>query len=541
MSNSMNRRSFLSKAALGTTALVAATLTGCSTASGASDAGKSTDAITWDHEADMVLVGSGTGVFGAVEALRNGKSVIILEKAGSIGGTTIMSGGNTMWVPRNHKLGTGDLGADFSEEEVLEYLRKADVYGDTTDDQKLDYIRNAPKVFENVEKDWGYQFVANSGKGDFYELPFHQDDRRRCMQWKNLDGDGPLPAIDLWEKIYKPELEKGGAKILLETEVTELILDDAGAVIGVKAKTASGEIKVHAKTGVLMAAGGFDRNENMCRRFLRTPIHGSMVVKTNTGDAIKMGMTIGADLECMTQTHGGMAYVPKDATERDRTTLWTWGPFAPYSMIVNKRGRRFANESHCYGTMKEVFSAYDMKTFAFANIPGFVIFSEGFKELGKPWPMGKEEKPDFVESFDTLDALAEHYGIDAVALKDEVARFNTFCETGVDEDFGRGAGVYENNNVAANDLKNRCLGKITAPYHVARLTTSSLGTRGGLRVNTDFQVLHVNGNPIKGLYASGTSATNPLGGAYPGAGSSIGPGSYGAYRAVNHMFELKKI
>ena len=421
-------------------------------------------------------------------------------------------------------------------------MQKADVYGDTTDEQKLDYIRNAPKVFENVEKDWGYQFIANSGKGDYYEIPYHQDDRRRCMQWKSLDGDGPLPATELWEKIYKPELEKGGAQIFVNTEAKELIQDESGAVIGIKAQGENGEIYIKANAGVLLACGGFDHNEDMCRRFLRTPIHGTMVTSTNTGDAIRMGMAIGADLEGMTQTHGGIAYVPKGATERDRTSLWTWGAFGPYSILVNKRGRRFANESHGYGILKEVFSAYDMKTFEFANIPAFLIFSEGFKEMGKPWPLGKEEKPDFVQTFDTLDDLAKHFGIDAEGLKAEVERFNKFCETGVDEDFGRGSGVYEANNIAPNDeLKNRCLGKITAPYHVAMITTSSLGTRGGLRVNTDFQVLHVNGNPIKGLYASGTSATNPLGGSYAGAGASIGPGSYGAYRAVNHMFDLKKI
>lgn len=70
---------------------------------------------------------------------------------------------------------------------------------------------------------------------------------------------------------------------------------------------------------------------------------------------------------------------------------------------------------------------------------------------------------------------------------------------------------------------------------------SSLGTRGGLAVNADSQVLDVNGDVIEGLYACGTDAGCPFGGSYPGAGASVGPGFYQSYRAVNHMFDLGKI
>lgn len=69
--------------------------------------------------------------------------------------------------------------------------------------------------------------------------------------------------------------------------------------------------------------------------------------------------------------------------------------------------------SHSYGTLKEVFDAYDMKTFELMNLPAFLIFSEGFKELGKPWPTGKDDKPDWVSTFNTLDELAKAFEIDA--------------------------------------------------------------------------------------------------------------------------------
>lgn len=537
MGKRISRRGFVQGATVSfATVASAALLGGCTEAREASSENESSEMGNWDYEADLVVVGAGTAVFGAIEALHNDKSVIIVEKAANIGGTTIFSGGNTLWIPRNHKLGQDGLEEDYSEEEVLEYLKAADVYNDSTEERKRDYIHNACKVIENVENDWGYKFIANSGKGDYYQLPYRVEDKRRCMQWANLEGEGPLPATDLWAKVYQPELDKGNAQILTETEATKLILNELNAVIGINATSGGKDITIKANTGVLLACGGFDWDEDMCRRFLRAPIHGSMVVSSNTGDGIRMGMSIGADLEGMTQTQGGVAYVAAGETENDWTGLWSWGAFAAHSVLVNKRGRRFANESASYGTIKEVFGAYDMKTFTLDNIPAYLIFSEGFKELGKPWPTGLEEKPDWVSGFDSLDELASALAIDPDSLKEEIARFNGFCETGIDEDFGRGSTTYDINNIPeAEGLANKCLGPISSPYYVAKITTSSLGTRGGLRVNTDHQVLHVNGEPIEGLYASGTAASSPLGGTYPGAGSAIGPGSYGSYKAVNHI------
>lgn len=495
----------------------------------------STDGEQWDYEADLVVVGCGTSVFGTIEALHNGKSVVILEKASAIGGTAILSG-CTFWVPMNHKLGQGDLPEDCTVEEIFEYVDATDLHHSSTDEAKLDYIENAHKVFEQVESDWGYEMVAGVGSGDYYNIDNAAQTNERSMRFADPDDGSTVGGSVIWEKIFTPELEEGGATILTSTEATQLIQDEDGRVIGVAAETDDGVIRVKADVAVLLGAGGFDHNDDMCRRFLRTPIEHAYNVGTNTGDGQRMGMAIGADLSCMTETLGGQAFVVDGVA-----TTYTWSEFGTYSMMVNQLGKRFVNEGLTYGAIKEAFDQFDSKTNTLPNLRSYLLFTQDYVDLAGYWPDYSTERPDWVVEYETYEDFADAAGIDLDVLTSEIERYNGFCETGIDEDFGRG-GQYEMRNTVTDDsLPNPCLGPISEPFFVGELAVSSLGTRGGLAVNTDSQVLDVNGDVIEGLYACGTDAGCPFGGSYPGAGASVGPGFYQSYRAVNHMFDLGKI
>ena len=60
-------------------------------------------ATAWDHEVDLVIVGSGGGgMVAALTAADAGASALVLEKRELIGGSTAMSGG-VVWIP-NHPL-----------------------------------------------------------------------------------------------------------------------------------------------------------------------------------------------------------------------------------------------------------------------------------------------------------------------------------------------------------------------------------------------------------------------------------------------------
>jgi predicted oxidoreductase len=69
-----------------------------------------------------------------------------------------------------------------------------------------------------------------------------------------------------------------------------------------------------------------------------------------------------------------------------------------------------------------------------------------------------------------------------------------------------------------------------------RLEPSDLGTFQGLQTDEHARVLRAaDGTPIQGLYAVGNDMASVMGGAYPGAGITIGPAMTFAYIAARHL------
>ena len=77
---------------------------------------------TWDHEADVAVVGTRAAAFAAaVTAMQEGASVVMLEKGQGIGGTTQISG-NGYFIPNNHKM--QELGLEDPKEDALKYMAR---------------------------------------------------------------------------------------------------------------------------------------------------------------------------------------------------------------------------------------------------------------------------------------------------------------------------------------------------------------------------------------------------------------------------------
>jgi 3-oxosteroid 1-dehydrogenase len=124
---------------------------------------------------------------------------------------------------------------------------------------------------------------------------------------------------------------------------------------------------------------------------------------------------------------------------------------------------------------------------------------------------------------DTLPALAAACGIDPAGLVASVERFNGFCATGVDADFGRGSNVYNRYYGDPTVKPNPCLGPIEqGPFQAIPLWPGDAGTAGGACINEHAQVLRADASPIEGLYAAGNSTASLSGPFYAGAGLSIG-------------------
>jgi 3-oxosteroid 1-dehydrogenase len=136
---------------------------------------------------------------------------------------------------------------------------------------------------------------------------------------------------------------------------------------------------------------------------------------------------------------------------------------------------------------------------------------------------------------DSLPELAEAIGVPADELVATVERFNSFCESGVDEDFGRGGDEYDT-FFAGGEGPNKALTACTqAPFYAARFVLSDLGTKGGLVTDAAGRVLREDGSQIEGLYAASNSAASVFGAVYPGPGAPLGSAMVFASLAVRDL------
>ncbi|WP_455163632.1 FAD-dependent oxidoreductase, partial [Slackia exigua] len=113
----MSRRDALKLGGLAGLGALTASLAACAPKDAGAKA--ASGEMNWDKEADVVIIGSGTGSYTAMRLAHAGLSVIVLEKNAQTGGSTIFSS-SVVWAPMN------DLevaeGIDDSREEALRYI-----------------------------------------------------------------------------------------------------------------------------------------------------------------------------------------------------------------------------------------------------------------------------------------------------------------------------------------------------------------------------------------------------------------------------------
>ena len=310
--NLVSRRNFLKKTAMLSAGLAAAGgLAACQPkVAGETPKGEET---TFDKEVDVVVVGSGTVIFAALAAKDAGaESVVVLEKNVAFGGTSAISGGG-FWIPMNYRM--AEEGIEDNREDAYKYLTA--VSEGHSDDTLINaYLDNAPKMLEwsrdKLGLKWYNNMEAQGNKNyqDYYELPGFRPFGRTVYFSK---GEEPYAYGMPWQ-ILRTTAEEMGIEIMMETTAKDLVTNEAGEVIGVRAEGASGPITIKAKKGVILGTGGFDFNKEMATAFLRTPIFASNAVATNTGDGHKMGMKVGADLRNMQSYWGLPFYVPEEGS-----------------------------------------------------------------------------------------------------------------------------------------------------------------------------------------------------------------------------------
>jgi hypothetical protein len=154
-----------------------------------------------------------------------------------------------------------------------------------------------------------------------------------------------------------------------------------------------------------------------------------------------------------------------------------------------------------------------------------------------PYPIWNVLRQDYLISANTVPDLARKIDIPEDGLVKTVKEANEMAQSGIDPEFSKGSNSYDQfYGDPAAGLKNSNLGfcKI-GPFYALPLYPGNVSTLYGLDTNENAQVLGQDGKPIRKLYAVGLDQNHVFKGAYPGGGSSIGPGMTFGYVSAKHL------
>lgn len=547
----------------------------------------------WDHTKDVIVVGSGGGgMTAALVAAQAGLDTLIIEKTEKFGGSTALSGGG-LWIPNNHLLQADGL--DDSFEKAQTYM--AHTVGDRVPQSRQDaYLKNAPEMvkylvthsqvrFQRAKNYADYHPERPGGMADGRAIePQPYDGRKLGDEFQNMrKGEVEAPGglaftisefnklgmvMTTWagrrtalkvgvRTVYnllarvkyltigqalvarlRRSLQDENVPLWRNTSLGELIFED-GAVVGVAAERDGKPIRIQARKGIILAAGGFAHNQEMRDEFQRHPIQHewSSASPGNTGDAIRAGMAAGASIDLMDDAWWG----PSSMMPNGSPMFHVGERSYPGSIMVNGAGKRFTNEAASYVVVGHAM--YDNHSEENRHIPAtFVMDSRnrskyifGMMFPGQPIPKENIES-GYIKQADTLEELAAKCGVDPQGLVATVERFNRFAREGKDEDFGRGDSAYDRYYGDPTVKPNPCLAPLEKPpFYAVQMVPGDLGTKGGLVTDEHARVLRGDGSVITGLYATGNTTASVMGNIYPGAGSTIGPAMTFGYVAAKHV------
>lgn len=507
---------------------------------------------------DLLVVGSGGGALtGAYAAAREGLDVLVIESTGRFGGTTAYSGGG-MWFPGNAVLRRAGCPDDLETargyyhavvgDETPRALQNA--YVETGRDL-IDYLETDPDLkFQVFPWPDYYGTIPGASAEGRHIIPLEigaaalgDDLRHRLrapfpLEYEDADAvvaeDAELNGGQaLIGRLLIALAKKDNVRLLADTALVSLIEED-GRVLGAVVESGGVQRTIMARQGVLLAAGGFERNDAMrADAGIRTPARWSMGAPGSQGQAHRAAIAIGADSALM-----GECWWSPGLLNPDGSSSFFVGIME--GLIVDRLGNRFTNEVLPYDRLgREMLANVEGET----GLPRFwLVFDD---RQGGALPIAAVTIPladpadyraaGLWHSAPDLATLAATIDVPADALEASVARFNQFAAQGRDADFARGEEPYDRFFAQSADPASVLPPVEKAPYHAVALGLSDLGTKGGLVTNIWGQVLNRTGDPILGLYAAGNTMAAVSGKTYPGGGNPIGSSMVFAYRAVQHL------
>jgi len=442
----------------------------------------------WDSEVDVIVIGFGfAGATAAITAQADGAKVLLLEKA-----------------PEPDKGGNSRVSANlvFCPDDVAKaatYFRAlAGPYMDDISDAMVDV--------------WASEMHANKAWLEAlgmtpFDLPyieFPEMPGSECVKVL-MNGPGPMGGERLW-KIIEAAVVAHRVDVRYEAPAIRLI-KQGGEIVGAITELAGKEVAIKASRAVVLTCGDFENNPAMVRNYVDgLPRIFPNGTPYNTGDGIRMGLEVGAELWHMNNISG-----PLLSFKAPEIAVAQWLNLPPGNsyMFVAGDGTRFTMEgdpcitSDLHGKVKR-HGEWGQQVLP---VPIYLIFDETFRKSGHigkattDWDVVhgnlydwsddnlREVAKGWIKTADSLDALAKLIAVPPAALAATAARFNGFAATGADLDWGRGG--------------DRMAALATPPYYAMELTPAFVNTQGGPRRDEHARVIGADDVPIGRLYSAG--------------------------------------
>ena len=452
---------------------------------------------------DVVIVGAGNAALcAALAATETKKRVLVLERA-----PEDESGGNSRYTAGLMRVayrGVEDL------KRVMPELSDAEVersdFGTYTEEQFLDDMgrvteyRCDPDLTEILVKQsletvaWmrskGVRFTAAWGRQAF-------NIGGRFKFWGGLTVEAVGGGPGLVESLTNIA-RKNGVEIWFSTRAVDLIIDDDG-VKGVRAKRNGKTVEIRSKA-VVLAAGGFQADPEQRTRYLGPGWELAKVRGTrfNTGDGIRMGLAAGATAA---GNWSGCHAVAWERNAPEFGDLAIGDQFQkhsyPWGIYINAEGKRFVDEGADFRNY--TYAKYGRVILSQPGQFAWQIFDAKVKAQLRDEYKIKQVTKRVGNTLEELCAKLED--TDGKAALEEIRQYNAAVQTEIPFNpnikDGRGTkNLRINKSNWANTLD-------TPPYEAYAVTCGITFSFGGLKINSDAQVLSPDTGPIPGLYAAG--------------------------------------
>jgi 3-oxo-5alpha-steroid 4-dehydrogenase len=454
----------------------------------------------WNDTADVIIIGYGiAGACAALEARRAGADVLVIERASGGGGASALSAGIFY-------LGGGTavqkaVGYDDTPEDMFKFLMASTGAPDARmvrrfcDDAAahFDWLEAQGVPFERTYyKDKAViaptsDCLASTGNEKAWPYyTFAKPVPRGHKVAKEGDGGGALAMNALIARCADE-----GVRVATDSQVTALVRDDAGRIMGVRVRQTSGPVHLRARRGVILAAGGFGMNKELMRQYApQLPETAEALgIPHNDGAALMLGLSAGAATQAMGGTIATSSFYPPGELIK--------------GIVVNKRGERFVAEDSYHGRTAEHI----------AEQPGaaawLILDSEIFA-----YPQIQHR---LVDGWDTVAEMEAGLKLPPGSLQKTMAEYNEAAAHGSDP-------LWNKHPDWVKPLDK-------GPYAAFDLSYTSSTYRyltlGGIRTTAESEVIGEDGLIIPGFYAAGACVSSiPQDGKGYASGLSLGPGSY---------------